>query len=197
MSTTVSMGSPLKWAVYYENEGYGDPTVSKIASDLAYIRDNLASSSAYLKVGGKFVVFVYNSDDTTCEVADRWSQANQQLGSPAYIDLKVFYGYRNCANQPSSWHQYGPNAPSDEQAGYSYSVSPGWWRSDQSTPLLTRSPSRWQTNVQAMAASGEPWQLVTTFNEWTEGTAVESASEWASSSGYGTYLDALHAALGS
>ena len=196
MATTVSMGSPLKWAVYYENEGYGNPTVSKIASDLAYIRDNLATSSGYLKVGGKFVVFVYNADDTTCDVADRWSQANKQLGSPAYIDLKVFMGYRNCTNQPNSWHQYGPNAPSDEQAGYSYSVSPGWWRADQSTPLLTRSPSRWQTNVQAMAASGEPWQLVTTFNEWTEGTAVESAAEWASPSGYGSYLDALHAAYG-
>jgi hypothetical protein len=197
MATTVSMGSPLKWAVYYENEGYGNPTVSKIASDLAYIRDNLATSSAYLKVGGKPVVFVYNADDTTCDVANRWSQANEQLGSPMYIDLKVFYGYRTCTNQPSSWHQYGPNAPSDEQAGYSFSVSPGWWRADQSTPLLARSPSRWQTNVQAMAASGEPWQLVTTFNEWTEGTAIESAQEWASPSGYGTYLDALHAAFGS
>jgi hypothetical protein len=33
---------------------------------------------------------------------------------------------------------------------------------------------------------------VTTFNEWGEGTAVESATEWASPSGYGAYLDALH-----
>jgi hypothetical protein len=46
-----------------------------------------------------------------------------------------------------------------------------------------------------MVASKEPWQLVTTFNEWTEGTAIESAQEWASPSGYGTYLDALHSAL--
>jgi hypothetical protein len=43
-----------------------------------------------------------------------------------------------------------------------------------------------------MVASHEPWQLVTTFNEWGEGTAVESATEWASPSGYGAYLDALH-----
>jgi hypothetical protein len=44
-----------------------------------------------------------------------------------------------------------------------------------------------------MVNSGAPWQLVTTFNEWGEGTAVESAQEWASASGYGTYLDTLHA----
>ncbi|HXD10089.1 MAG TPA: DNRLRE domain-containing protein, partial [Anaerolineales bacterium] len=36
------------------------------------------------------------------------------------------------------------------------------------------------------------FQLVTTFNEWGEGTSVEGAQEWASSSGYGAYLDALH-----
>ncbi|MGH3024943.1 MAG: hypothetical protein ACRDLR_00645 [Gaiellaceae bacterium] len=195
MQTTVSMGSPLKWAVYYENEGYGNPSVSQISSDLEYIRDNLATSSAYLKVGGKFVVFVYNADDTTCDVADRWKQANSQLGSPAYIDLKVFLGYRTCASQPNSWHQYGPNAPADDQPGYSYSISPGWWRADQPSPLLGRDPVRWANNVAAMAASGEPWQLVTTFNEWTEGTAIESAQEWSSSSGYGTYVDALHRAL--
>lgn len=43
-----------------------------------------------------------------------------------------------------------------------------------------------------MVASGEPWQLVTTFNEWGEGTATEPATEWSSNSGYGLYLDALH-----
>ena len=43
-----------------------------------------------------------------------------------------------------------------------------------------------------MVASGAPFQLVTTFNEWGEGTSVESATEWNSLSGYGAYLDALH-----
>jgi hypothetical protein len=43
-----------------------------------------------------------------------------------------------------------------------------------------------------MVASGEPWQFVTTFNEWGEGTAVEGATEWATASGHGAYLDALH-----
>ncbi len=43
-----------------------------------------------------------------------------------------------------------------------------------------------------MVASNEKWQLVATFNEWGEGTIVESAQQWASASGYGQYLDALH-----
>ena len=43
-----------------------------------------------------------------------------------------------------------------------------------------------------MVSSNAKWQLVTTFNEWGEGTIVEPASEWVSTSGYGQYLDALH-----
>ena len=43
-----------------------------------------------------------------------------------------------------------------------------------------------------MVASRAPWQLVTTFSEWGEGTPVEPAQEWQTASGYGAYLDALH-----
>jgi hypothetical protein len=43
-----------------------------------------------------------------------------------------------------------------------------------------------------MNASPLPWHLVETFNEWGEGTAIESAQEWSTPSGYGAYLDALH-----
>jgi hypothetical protein len=38
-----------------------------------------------------------------------------------------------------------------------------------------------------MIASQEPWQLITTFNEWGEGTSVEPASEWGQD-----YLTTLH-----
>jgi hypothetical protein len=43
-----------------------------------------------------------------------------------------------------------------------------------------------------MTASGDAFQLITTFNEWGEGTAVEAAPDWQSPSGFGTYLDLLH-----
>jgi hypothetical protein len=43
-----------------------------------------------------------------------------------------------------------------------------------------------------MIASGAHWHLVTSFNEWGEGTAVESATQWPSPSGHGVYLDALN-----
>jgi hypothetical protein len=45
-------------------------------------------------------------------------------------------------------------------------------------------------------ASDAPFQLVTTFDGRGGGTAVESASEWSTSSGYSAYLDELHAVGG-
>jgi len=44
-----------------------------------------------------------------------------------------------------------------------------------------------------MVTSGQSWQLITSFNEWGEGTSVEGATQWATPSGQGAYLDALHA----
>jgi hypothetical protein len=80
----------------------------------------------------------------------------------------------------------------DHQPGYSFSISPGFNKYNEASARLARDPSRWAGNVAHMVASGEPWQLITTFNEWMEGTSVEDAIEWASDSGQGVYLDTLH-----
>ncbi len=191
-ATPGSSNPNFRWSVYYENESQGDPSVSQIQSDLSYIQSNYGSNASFLRVNGKFVVFVYADGNDGCGMADRWVQADNALGHPAYIVLKVFSGYRSCASQPDSWHQYSPAVASDEQQGYSYAVSPGFWKKGDSV-RLARDLNAWNNDVKSMVASGDPWQLVTTFNEWGEGTSVESAQEWASSSGYGQYLDVLHA----
>jgi chitodextrinase len=117
-------------------------------------------------------------------MVDRWKAANASIG--AYIVLKIFPGYRTCTSQPDSWHQYAPDTAATDQAGYSYTISPGFWKRSEAAPRLVRDPARWVQNVAAMTASGEPWQLVTTFNEWGEGSSVESSTEFGT-----TYLDIL------
>ena len=74
-------------------------------------------------------------------------------------------------------------------------IAPGFDERSEASPRLTRDVSRWRSDIAAMVASNARWQLVLTFNEWPEGTAVESAQEWATPSGYGAYLDALHELL--
>jgi hypothetical protein len=186
-------GSTFRWTLYYEAEGSSDPTVTQISSDLSYIAQHYGSDASYLRVAGKPVIFVYADAADACAMVDRWTQAN---AGRFYVVLKVFAGYKTCANQPDSWHQYAPAVASDSQAGYSFTVSPGFYKKGETSPRLARDPATFTTNVQKMAASNAPWQLVTTFNEWGEGTSVESAQEWSSSSGYGAYQDILHQFLG-
>lgn len=187
-------GTGFRWSVYYEAEGTSDPTVSQIASDLTYIVGRYGADPSYLRIAGRPVVFVYGGATDGCSMVDRWRQANAGIG--AYTVLKVFTGYKTCASQPDGWHQYGPAVAESNQSPYSFTISPGFWKANETSPRLARDLARWTQDIAAMVASNARFELVTTFNEWGEGTAVESASEWASGSGYGTYLDALHAALG-
>ena len=184
--------SPFRWTVYYEPEGNGNPPVSRLIADLTYIRQRYASNRAYLRVGGKFVVFVYASGDDSVAMAERWAAANAAIGNAAYLNLKVFPGYRSVSTQPQSWHQYAPDHAEDDKRGYSFTISPGFYKANETAPRLERDLARWRQDVQHMVASRAPWQLVTTFNEWGEGTAIESASEWQTASGQGAYLDVLH-----
>jgi hypothetical protein len=166
---------PLRWTIYYEKEGYSNPSISTIANDLSYISTKYGSDKSYLRVSGKPVIFVYADGSDNCGMADRWDAANN---GRFYVVLKVFSGYRNCATQPSSWHQYAPAIAADSQLPYSYSVSPGFWKYGESSPRLIRDTGRFSENIKSMIASNAKWQLITTFNEWGEGTAIERASEW-------------------
>ena len=74
---------------------------------------------------------------------------------------------------------------------YGYTISPGFDKVGEA-PRLTRDIVRWRQNIRDMIASGARFQLITTFSEWGEGSPVKSATQWASPSGYGLYLDALH-----
>ncbi len=195
-----SHGTSVKIAPYYEAEGNTiasesgspNPTSAQITSDLNYISLNYASDSNYMFIGGKPVIFAFADSGDGCTMADRWAAANAAANRQFYIVLKVFSGYGTCANQPNNWHQYGPAVAEDSQGSHSFSISPGFWKYDSGTPLLGRDTARWHSNVTDMNCSSADLKLVTTFNEWGEGTSVESADQWSSSSGQGTYLDELH-----
>jgi hypothetical protein len=184
--------TPLRWALYYEREGYGDPSVDRIRADLEYIRDTYVSRPSYLKVDGRFVVYVYGDPGDGCDTAARWRAANT-VG--AYVVLKAFAGFRDCAAQPDAWHEYSAALPEYELPPDSFMIAPGFDERSEAAPRLPRDPSRWRSDITDMLASNARWQLILSFNEWPEGTSVESAREWASPSGYGAYLDTLHELL--
>ena len=180
-------------APYYEPEGIADPSVATIKADLAHLKSMADRyGDTWLRVNGKPVIFVYNANDSSCGLSQKWKDAAANW----YVNLKVFEGYRSCSAQPDSWHQYGPTTAIDNQLPYSSTISPGF-QLHGTAERLARNPARFAQNVADMAASKAKWQLVVSFNEWGEGTAIEPSPDWQSSSGYGTYLDLLHRGLGS
>lgn len=193
-------GTALKVAPYYEAEGNAitgvtgspNPTSAQITSDLNYIAANYVNDPNYMWVNDKPVIFAFGDSSDGCGMVDRWVAANAAATTHFYVVLKVFGGYAACTNQPDKWHQYGPAAAADAQGANSYTISPGFWLFSEASPRLARDTARWTTNVNDMNCSTASLKLVTTFNEWGEGSSVESATQWSSASGHGTYLDTLH-----
>eukprot|EP00545_Synedropsis_sp_CCMP1620_P000405 CAMPEP_0119032184 /NCGR_PEP_ID=MMETSP1176-20130426/41921_1 /TAXON_ID=265551 /ORGANISM="Synedropsis recta cf, Strain CCMP1620" /LENGTH=553 /DNA_ID=CAMNT_0006988595 /DNA_START=200 /DNA_END=1861 /DNA_ORIENTATION=+ len=185
-----SRGTSVKWTVYHEMERRGDPSVTELRDDLRYLQKWFAWHRNWVHIDGKPVIFVYNQGD--CGVSERWIEA---ANDEWYVVLKHFRDDDKCVIQPNHWHEYGPATAVVHKKDCSYSISPGFWRAGQEVPALPRGNSagdEWRNNVQNMVDSNEPWQLITTFNEWGDGTAVESGVEWESKSGFGQYLDVLH-----
>jgi hypothetical protein len=176
--------SPLRWSLYYEAEGQGNPTAATIASDLAYLSRYFGATN-YLRVNGAPVLFVYGDPTDNCTTADRWKAAKALYGKPVYVVLKVFAGYAACASQPDAWHQYSPAVGYDQQGTLSAVVSPGFWKSGEAA-RLPRDLARFSADAVRVVASNAQWQLVTTWNEWGEGSGVEATQEWGT-----VYLDAL------
>jgi hypothetical protein len=168
-------GDGLQWSLLYRPEAAGDPSSGEVESDLTYIADNYATDPAYLQVGGKPVLFVASDPDDDCSMATRWRQANT-LGF--FIVLRAFPGYASCPVQPDGWHQSDATVREAHLPGYSYEISPGYWPLDEAAPRLARDPRGFNDAVLRMAHSGEPFQLVNSWNDWAAGSAVESADEW-------------------
>ena len=191
MHLDVARQTPFRWAIYYEPEGYASPSAVEIRSDLHALASTFAKP-AYAQVRGRPVVFVFEQSTDVCETAARWAQAND-VGAYLVLDAAVNPAAASqCPVQPDSWHLYSFSpAGSVVLPGYGVSIAPGFVKTDGRV-LLARDVDRWRRNVQEMVASGAPWQLVISFSEWGEGTAVEPALEWSTPSGYGSYLDVLH-----
>ena len=171
-------------APYYEPEGIGNPTVATVSADLTYLASIAARyGDTWLRVGGKPVLFVYNANDTTCAVANKWAAAN---AGRFYLSLKVFPGYASCRNQPDSWHQYAAALASTQVPGYSVTVSAGFWKFSEATPRLARDVAQFRAAMAAQVTSGERWQLLTSWNEWGEGSGVEPTHEFGAA-----YLDSM------
>ena len=171
----------MKVAVYYEVEGYADPTQAQIEAEFAYLETRYFGHPAYCHVGGLPVIFVYSPGEGSTMLA-RYSGATSGY-TTAYINAI----YNNGSTpEPQGRHSFTADAVTI--TGNGYTIVPGFWRIDEANPRLARNLTTWQTNIASMVASGKDWQLIISWNEWGEGSQVEPNVELGSA-----YLDALAA----
>jgi hypothetical protein len=194
-------GTPFKWTVQYEGGGApGDrlipgspnPSQAQVHSDFAYIKAKYTSDPSWLRIGGKPVIFVYGAPGQTCTKMQTYAPVAAQLGFYMMMDIPGI-DFTACRPQPDGWYHYEALHGLHEAKPYSYTLTPGFFKANQPTPRLARDPAVFTAQLEQMVASHDPWQLIVSFDEWGEGTAVEDAQEWQSPTGYGTYLDILHA----
>ncbi len=177
----------FRWAIYYEPEGYGDPSVSTIEADLNYIRTNYATQPSYLRVDGKPVVFVYNakeadaSSDYWQNDLSRWTQVRNDMAAadtPFYISMK----------DDPLWVRRQP-----ERDGLLARLRARHRLRHRERVLLLGQPGLLEGTGRA-AAGPRPDQVRyergvdgrrpggledhETWNEWHEGTSVEPGAQW-------------------
>ena len=177
-----SGNADIKFAIYYEKEGFADTKKSDIINDINYIKNKYARSPYYLKIDGKPVIFVYNtksgrSQETSRENALKWKEIRDE--TDIYTDLKIFNGYQNIVNYADSWHEYAPATKTGfKQVGnYSALVTPGFHKWNESPRLIREDFKRFEYNVITLKNSDVQFKLIETWNEWGEGTGIEPAQK--------------------
>jgi len=189
-------------SAYYENAD----TPDQVADDLAYILREYGPSESYLKVDGAPVVFIYGRVILRFGRAD-WAGILSRLGGEGLrfflvadgLEDDLFVGdgrldflfdlfqgvhcYSGVSLDPDSLRDLtalGSLRSKGKGVLFAATVVPGYDDSLIRSPWFFRDRqgggyfrSRWET-----AASGTPdWILVTSWNEWHEGTEVEPSLE--------------------
>ena len=149
-----------------------------------------ASTPGYLRIGSRPAVFVAPIDRQLrgCAAARRWRAAARSF----WLAQATFPGYARCRSAADAWFRDEPGVRAARVTG-TFLIRPGFWPSNSAAPVLARSVAAWQRSIRQMNASGDPVQLVDSLNDWVRGTAIEPSVAWRSDSGFGSYLDELHA----
>jgi len=170
----------VQWCIYYEPEGYGEPSPQKIYNDIKYVIDNYGPTRNYAKVDGKWLVLVYVAGGE--EAANRWRNAKAMLATGGY-DV---YLNGDGASAPDTWdsiHSYHPivyqgftnTLPNVDDSAW---IAPGFWGVGES-PRLEHSLSEFKSAWNNIVANRDSYRfiLIETWNEWHEGTQIEPGQE--------------------
>ncbi len=190
----------INLSVYYET--YGRPE-QQIKDEFQYLIETYGTHPCFLNINGVPVIFVYNAGSVQIPVWARVFQYLESAGLHAYfiadtMDPNYFWLF-------SGVHTYNPvmlllqnidlagiyrsgvHLANQYQLLHCATVMAGYDDRKIRNPgmyLPRNSGTTYEATWQAAVASGTDWVLITTFNEWWEGTAIEPSVNYSHS-----YLD--------
>ena len=188
-----SRADSMQWAVVYQREAQDHPSATDIRLRLSDLYTRYAQAPNYAWLGDRYLVVIPTAYHGTCEVAERWVAGRDQSRTPAFLLMEVPVTWptgdeEGCAVQPDAWYRI-PQTTSVLQTKDATVVMPGIWKAGDAAPKVPRDPTRFRADVQTLVTSPQPFQLVDSFNDWLEGSAVEASAADAEPT---AYLDALH-----
>jgi hypothetical protein len=190
----VAAAQGFRAAVDFETGGPYFSTRDDVQEALAALLATHAQHPAYLKVGGKPVVFFwFNSRFSVDEWQAIRDAVDPERGSiwiaeGTYLDyLRVFdglhlYSIAWSANPQATLRAWGDRVRSQANSlgAFKYWVStamPGWDDTRTGRPSAYVRPRAdgeyYRQSFNAATTSGADWVIVTSFNEWVEGTQIE------------------------
>jgi len=198
----------LKISVYYEAvPPRNQPTVEGAVEDLLYIMKKYAGHPAWLKVGGKPVIFIYGRAVGQLKL-DGWEKVMNEV-TAKYPGGAVFIGDQmtpEAARIFDGIHTYNPTGQTkgmslDQIRAWCKTTFPAWIKTagPERIAVVTiipgyddsvqpsRKPPRPITDrhngdtykvmwEEAIAANPD-WVIVTSWNEWHEGSEIEPSAE--------------------
>lgn len=180
LASAIQSCKSVQWCIYYEMEGFADPPVEQLVTDLRSVIDRFGPTRNYAKVDNKWLVFVYIANDE--DAAARWRTAKEQLRDAGYELYINAVGSPAPGNFPDPWdaiHLYDLTTRQtltdtimvgDDSAA----LSPGFWGAYED-PQLERDLQAYCAAWADIVSEAERARfiLIETWNEWHEGTSIE------------------------
>ncbi|UCD56577.1 MAG: glycoside hydrolase family 99-like domain-containing protein, partial [Candidatus Hydrogenedentota bacterium] len=203
--------SPVQVTIYYERVPavtQKSQLVDAVVEDLRYVLDSYAKSSAFFAVDGKPVIFIYGRAMHQLGI-DAWTQVVERVKASRPVMLIGDSTSAEWADIFDGLHTYNPVGAvvgGTDMFGYyqravrtcrsaskiaAVTVIPGYDDSHigRSTPIIAdrEDGSLYKSLLAAAVRSDPDWLVITSFNEWHEGSEIEPSREHGR-----LYLDLTH-----
>jgi glycoprotein endo-alpha-1,2-mannosidase len=192
--------SPVKFTINYETIPEGaDDRVQAIIGDFRYLREQYGNNPAFFRDGGKPVFFIYGRVISQLK-PEEWRTALAGIRALGPSILMVDCLAARCLEAADGVHDYNPLdllvKQADMAAHYrqivemcrdkgkisAATVTPGYDDSNvgRDQPIvLSRDQGELYRRLWNDALAAHPdWVVITSFNEWHEGSEIEPSLEW-------------------